>query len=346
MWVVQEPGQVREVFSDPDRFSPANALTAHTPLGIPALRILSAVGFTLPPALANNDTVTHRAIRRAVARFFSPARVDAVEPLTRTLNKSRLTTVRARLADGAEADLVSLVASDVPALVLLELLGMTEVDVAALKRWSIDSLELFWGRPTPERQEQLAASAAEFYAWLRLRATAARSSPRDDLLGRLVQLGLTDAEICSVAYFLLIAGHETTSQLISAAYQRLIADPDRWRAIGADPRLAGPAVEEMLAKASSVPTWRRVATRDTTVGDTIVPANAPLLLQLTGTSGSGDLAFGVGTHRCLGAHLSRMETRVAIQEAATALPELRLSDLHPPEIDLLSFRAPRHVLVR
>lgn len=345
MWRVRNPAEVRAVLRDPEAFRPDNALTAHRSLSIRTLRILAQVGFTLPPTLANNATDSHRAIRKAVAGFFSPARVRAVEPLTRALTASRIAQARRMLAEGHRVDVAGAVA-DVPALVLLELLGLTDVDVATLKRWSRNSLELFWGWPGPAEQERLATSAAQFYGWLRQRTAAARRSPVGDLFGRLLDIGLSEEQICGVAYFLLIAGHETTSQLIATAYLRLIADPARWNAIGRRPSLAGRAVEEVLAAESSVPTWRRITATSTMVGDVEVPQGAPLLLHLTGIDGPSDLAFGLGIHRCLGAGLARMETRVAVQAATSALKGLKLTEPDPPMINSLSFNAPVRVLVR
>src|SRR5687768_4902978 len=107
LWVIAEPQAVREVLLDPETFRPDNAVLAHTPLTVPALRILSAVGFALPPTLANNAGPSHRPIRQAVARFFSPARVSAAEPLTRRLVAERVTAVRANLQAGRTADLVA-----------------------------------------------------------------------------------------------------------------------------------------------------------------------------------------------------------------------------------------------
>src|SRR5437867_862037 len=89
-WVVDDPALAREVLLDPQTFRPDNAVLAHTPLSVKALRVLSGVGFALPPTLANNAGESHRPIRAAVARFFSPARVAAVEPLTRELNAVRV----------------------------------------------------------------------------------------------------------------------------------------------------------------------------------------------------------------------------------------------------------------
>ncbi|MGW7685423.1 hypothetical protein ACWGID_32075 [Kribbella sp. NPDC054772] len=330
-WVVDDPALARDVLLDPDTFRPDNAVLAHTPLSVKALRVLSAVGFALPPTLANNAGESHRSIRAAVARFFSPARVAAVEPLTRELTATRVASASARLAAGEQLDLVQAIAAEPPALVVLRLLGLAEVDVPALKAWSLDSLELFWGWPDEDRQLELAHSAAEFYGWLRSRTTAAREAPADDLFGALVGMGLSDEEVCAVGYFLLIAGQETTTQLISTAFQR---------AIGGTVEV----VDDVLREASSVPTWRRVTAEATTVGDVQLPARAPVLLGLSGHGGPADLAFGIGIHRCLGAGLARMEARVALECARDLLRGVRLTE-EPPMIDLLSFRAPKRLMV-
>ncbi|WP_433009753.1 hypothetical protein [Kribbella sp. CA-294648] len=334
MWVVDEPGEVREVLLDPETFRPDNAVVAHSPLSVKALRVLSGVGFALPPTLANNAGPSHRPIRAAVARFFSPARVAAVEPLTRRLVAERVAVALADLRSGP-VDLVKAIAAEPPALVVLDMLGLRDVDVPALKAWSRDSLELFWGWPDEDRQLELAHSAAEFNGWLRKRVVAARRLPGEDLFGVLVRLGLSDEEVCAVAYFLLIAGQETTTQLISTAFHRMVGRVDDAAAV----------VEEVLREASSVPTWRRVTSGATTVGDVELPAGTPILLGLTGHGGPADLAFGLGIHRCLGAGLARLEARVALECAAPLLAVVRAAEAEPPMIELLSFRAPARVLV-
>ncbi|TDW16970.1 cytochrome P450 [Kribbella kalugense] len=333
-WVVDDPALAREVLLDPETFRPDNAVLAHTPLSVKALRVLSGVGFALPPTLANNAGESHRPIRAAVARFFSPARVAAAEVLARELVSARVGSAAAALAVGQQVDLVQAVAAEPPAFVVLDLLGLREVDVPALKAWSLDSLELFWGWPGEDRQLELAYSAAEFYGWLRSRTAAAREAPADDLFGVLVELGLTDEEVCAVGYFLLIAGQETTTQLISTLFHRSLGQ----RVESAE------LVEEVLREASSVPTWRRVAARPAVVGEVELPAGAPVLLGLSGHGGSADLAFGIGVHRCLGAGLARMEARVALEAAGDLLGGVRLVE-RPPMIDLLSFRAPKRLLV-
>jgi cytochrome P450 len=335
MWVVDDPGEVRGVLLDPETFRPDNAVLAHTALSVKALRVLQGVGFALPPTLANNAGASHRPIRAAVARFFSPARVAAVEPLARRLVGERVAVATELLASGV-VDLVEVVAAEPPALVLLEMLGVRDVDVPALKAWSRESLELFWGRPDEDRQLELAHSAAEFYAWLRERVQAERRRAGDGLFQVLVQLGLSDEEVCAVAYFLLIAGQETTTQLISTAF---------YRAVGQAVDDPAALVEEVLRESSSVPTWRRVTAQPVTIGNVDLPADAPVLLGLTGHGGPADLAFGLGIHRCLGAGLARLETRVALECAGSLLAAVRAVEAEPPMIDLLSFRAPARVLV-
>ena len=345
MWVIAEPAEVREVLLDPETFRPDNAVLAHTALSVKALRVLQGVGFALPPTLANNAGPSHRPIRAAVARFFSPARVAAVEPLTRRLVSERVAAAQAELQSGREVgregatrgvvDLVEVVAAEPPALVLLEMLGLRDVDVPELKAWSRDSLELFWGWPDEDRQLELAHSAAEFYGWLRKRVVEARRLPGEDLFGVLVELGLSDEEVCAVAYFLLIAGQETTTQLISTAFHRLI---------GRTAEDAAAVVEDVLRESSSVPTWRRVTSAPVAVGEVELPAGEPVLLGLTGHGGPADLAFGLGIHRCLGAALARLEARVAVECAWPLLSAVRSVE-EPPMIELLSFRAPARLLV-
>ena len=333
-WVVDDPTLAREVLLDPATFRPDNAVLAHTPLSVKALRVLSGVGFALPPTLANNAGESHRPIRAAVARFFSPARVAAAEPLARELTAARVAEATKVVERDGQVDLVQAVAAEPPALVVLDMLGLTDVDVPALKAWSLDSLELFWGWPDEDRQLELAHSAAEFYAWLRSRTTAARQAPGDDLFGVLVALGLTDEEVCAVGYFLLIAGQETTTQLISTTFHHTLL-------AGGDPAAV---VEDVLREASSVPTWRRVTAGPAVVGGVELPGGAPVLLGLSGHGGPADLAFGVGVHRCLGAGLARMEARVALECAPGLLSAVRLVE-EPPMIDLLSFRAPKRLMV-
>lgn len=374
--VVRDPETVREVLHRPAEFSPANALLAVTPLTGTALRVLQRVRFALPPVLASNDTDTHAGIRKIVAGFFSPAKVSAMEPRIRELAQEAAAKAADELAGSGETDLVQTVAAFPPAVVMLELLGLPVRDLEDIKRWGVDSMELFWGWPSPERQLQLANSAADFYVWLRQLVTDSANAPGRNLFKSLAGHGLSVPEICSLGYFLLIAGQETTTQLISTALFRLLEASDVVEAPGrldvsrswkdaASPEGSRSVISHVLATESSVPTWRRIAAQDTQLGDDLVPAGAEILLELSGNLITADaesqvrhprkttgqpskasaLVFGSGIHRCLGAKLAELEAAIIVQEAAQALPGITLRDTAPDWIRFLSFQAPRTVTV-
>jgi cytochrome P450 len=366
--VVRDPDVVREALHRPADFSPANALVAVTPLAGPALRVLQRVRFALPPVLASNDTDSHAGIRKVVAGFFTPATVAAMEPRIRDLAREAAGKAADQLDSSAQVDLVQTVAAFPPAVVMLELLGLPVRDLEALKKWGLDSMELFWGWPDEDRQLTLAHSAAAFYVWLGRFVADARKATGRNLFKSLAEHGLSTPEICSLGYFLLIAGQETTTQLISTTLFRLLegSAPVGWKDAASE---AGSRamVRHVLASESSVPTWRRVAAHDTNLGGGLIPAGTEILLELSGnqitasaetgglpgplqagrrgpTAGYG-LVFGSGIHRCLGAKLAELEAGIVVQEAAAALPEVHLQDHQPDWIRLLSFQAPRTVTV-
>ena len=343
--VIGDPGQVRGIMRRTTEFAPTNALTSVVPLAPATLRALSKVRFALPPVLASATGARHRAARTMVGRFFTPARVAAIAPRVRELTRERVHAARSVLVQGP-VDLADTVARHVPPLIMAELTGQATPELELLKRWSRDSLELFWGWPGPDRQLVLAESAAEFYVWLRQEAAAARGTA--SLFGVLDAAGLSGAEVCSLGYFLVIAGQETTTQLINTVLFRGLesaAGGPGWAGLG-EPGAATAHVKHVLATESSVHTWRRAALVDAEVGGANIPAGAEILLELTGrhpgTAGATaySLAFGHGLHRCLGAKLAEMETALVLEETARALPGLALSGPAPQWLRLLSFQAP------
>ncbi|MEV8149807.1 cytochrome P450 [Arthrobacter sp. NPDC080073] len=351
--VLREPAAVREVLHRPEDFSPANALIAVTPLSGPSLRALQRARFALPPVLASNHSDSHAGIRKVVAGFFTPATVGAFEPRIRGIAREAAATAAGLLKVDGQVDLVQAVAAYPPAIVMLELLGLPVRDLPELKAWSLDSLELFWGSPDPERQLELAHSAGDFYGWLRELVLEAVASPGRNLFSALAEHGLSTPEICSLGYFLLIAGQETTTQLISTALFRLAEGSVgfAWKDASSG-TVARDLIRHILATESSVPTWRRIAAKDTVFDGEAIPAGAEILLELTGNHPLPELgptayglAFGSGIHRCLGAKLAELEAAVVVQETAAALQSVRLAEPNPEWLRLLSFQAPRTVSV-
>ena len=345
--VVGEPALVREVLARPDDFAPANALTAVQPLRPAALRVLNRVGFALPPVLASASGESHARTRRLVAGFLTPARVAAIGPRISALAEQAASAVDAALADGP-VDLASEISQPVPPAIMAELIGVEIGDVGLLKRWSRHSLELFWGRPDEARQLELAASAAEFYSWLRSQSLARRG--RDCLFGAADAAGLSVRQVCSLGYFLLIAGHETTSQLINIGLYRALQDARQWQALACEDTARG-FVRRLLATESSVPSWRRVAARATVLAGEAIPAGAEIVLRLTGQHppqpdrSAHALAFGHGPHRCLGAGLAELEAAILLRTTARLLPDITAVGPEPDWLRLLSFQTPRSVIV-
>jgi cytochrome P450 len=344
--VVRDPAEVKEVFRRAADFAPTNALTSVVPLADATLRMLSAAQFALPPVLASATGERHRAVRRVVAEFFTPAKVAAIGPRVTALAGQRCEVAAAALAEGP-IDLADVIGRHVPPLIMQELTGSDCPELHLLKRWSRDSLELFWGWPDEERQLVLAASAAEFYTWLRETVIADRGRP--SLFGVLHAAGLSVPEICSLGYFLVIAGQETTAQLINIVLYRALRDRAVWEEL-ARGASAVAFVRGVLASESSVFTWRRAVATDTALGQWDLPAGAEILLELSGHHPADaaptaySLAFGHGVHRCLGAKLAELETVRVVEEVARAFPSLVAAGPEPEWIRLLSFQTPTTVV--
>ncbi|ANZ42942.1 hypothetical protein BBK82_22365 [Lentzea guizhouensis] len=330
-WVVSSYADVRAVLADPVTYLPDNALTAVTPVAPAALRALVRARFSLPPTLANNGSDSHAGLRRLVASFFTPARVAAAEPRIRALAMERL----------GGSDLVRSLAWDLPAIVLMDLLGLEDVDIPTLKRWSTASLEFFWGDITRERQMELVDDVGAFHQWLIKRYEARDGA----LFCALADAGVSAADSAGLCYFLLIAGQETTTQLLSTALRRALQDRELWERLPL-PGVAESFVEDVLRTETPVVTWRRLTAREVVLSGVRVPAGAELVLLLSGKENDPKhLAFGYGRHFCLGAGLARLEAAVVLRTVAEHEPSLRLAGDEPEWLQLLSFRAPRSVTV-
>ncbi|MBV1778016.1 cytochrome P450 [Paeniglutamicibacter sp. ABSL32-1] len=342
---IEDPGLVRAILLRPEDFTPANALDTAVDLEPAALRILAAGRFSLPPVLASASGSEHLAVRRVVARFFSPAKVAAqAGPI-----RARVEGICAELAEqyrsGEHIDLAHHLAAVIPPEVMQRLTGVPIPPAAELKRWSQDSLELFWGWPDAQRQVELAASAAQFHAWLD--GSVAEAVARDDsnLYAALHHSGVDSARIRSLGYFLMIAGQETTAMLIATALRTALREGS-WEKC-ADGESTAELVRQVLAQASSVPTWRREVAADIELDGEHFAKGEQLVLKLSGgvlgEEEDDSLAFGFGIHRCLGAGLARMETEVVLAAAARTLPGLEPAGEEPDWMHLLSFQAPRTV---
>ncbi|MFF5790927.1 cytochrome P450 [Paeniglutamicibacter sp. NPDC012692] len=349
---IEDPAVVRQILRRAEEFTPANALSTAITLSPAALRILASVRFALPPVLASASGREHMSVRRVVAGFFSPAKVQAQGPFIEARVRGICAELGETYRSGGTVDLADRLAAVIPPEVMQKLTGIPVPPIEFLKRWSQHSLELFWGWPDERRQLVLAASAAEFFAWLV--GAVDESVARDDgnLYAALHRAGVEKRRIISLGYFLAIAGQETTTMLIQTAVFGALAD-GRWDAC-AVPETGGEVsrdvVREVLARASSVPTWRRITAMDAEVGGESFRAGDELVLRLSGgmpeDPEDDSLAFGYGIHRCLGAGIARLETELVLGATARALPGIELVDREPRWNHLLSFQTPADVLTR
>ncbi|QEN12341.1 cytochrome P450 [Mycolicibacterium sp. ELW1] len=284
------------------------------------------------------DPPQHTRLRRMLTGEFTVRRMKALEPRIVEIVESRLDALETA---GAPADLVAEFALPIPSLVICELLGVPYADRDDFQRRSARQLDL--SIPIPERLE-LVRQGREYMGTL---VAAARRTPGDDMLGMLVRdhgTELSDNELIGIAGLLLLAGHETTSNMLGLGTLALLRHPDQLAAVRDDPDAVAPAVEELLRWLSivhsSIP---RLTTADTEVAGVAIPAGSLVLASLA--SGNRDasfvddpdvldirrdivshLAFGHGVHHCLGAPLARMEMRIAFPALLRRFPALTCAE--------------------
>ncbi|SCL31309.1 cytochrome P450 [Micromonospora inyonensis] len=349
---------VRQVLADPVTWRPDNALDAVTPVPVAALRVLAGHRFRLPPTLANNSGPSHPGIRALVAEALHPERVAAQRPWLTGLVDARVGRLAAGLTAGATVDLYAGLAADLPLLVLARLVELPDAPVEAVKEFARAALELFWAPLDEARQLALAVEVGRFHRVLREFAATGGG-----LAARLRAEGHSADVVVGTLFFLLVAGQETTSQFLTLLLHRLTGEAAVLAGLRAGTVPVADVVEEGLRLEPPIVTWRRVAAADTTLGGTPVRRGTSVVLWLAragrdpavvaepghfrpGQRGSRrHLAFGAGAHRCVGAHLARMEAAVVVARTAELLAGVEV--VRPPWCpDNLTFRMPDTFLVR
>ncbi|MDT3395907.1 cytochrome P450 [Streptomyces sp. B1866] len=288
----------------------------------------------------------HTRLRGLVSKAFTPRMVARLAPRVEQVTAELLD---AALARGGPVDLIDALASPLPVIVISELLDVPLADRDRFTGWShamARGLDPDFLLPAGLRDQQLRARG-EFAEYFRELAARRRREPGEDLLSALVSVHdqgdtLTELELLTTCTLLLIAGHETTVNLIGNGTLALLRDPAQLDLLRAEPDLAERAVEELLRYDSPVQFTTRTALKDAEVGGVPVPKGAYALVVI-GAAGrdpaahddperldirrepSRHLAFGHGVHFCLGAPLARLEGRIALRELVARAPGLRLA---------------------
>lgn len=365
--VVTRMDQILEIFKNPDVFSSANVQDPVFPLCERAAKILAANDFDPVAVMSNRQPPDHTRIRKYTREGFSGRRIGILAPYIRKLSHELIDRM---LTQGPPVEVVSALTHPLPGRIIFRLIGFPETDDAELMRWTANRLAFTWGNPSDDEQIEIAGNMLRYWRYCRKFVAHRTESRADDLTSELLaaheensdELGYREVE--SVIYGLSFAGHEIVSNFIANALLCLLPDRTKWEALRANSDLIPKALEEVLRFESPQTSWRRIATRDTRVGDVEIPAGTRIFLSLGAANHEQGLfpfpsdfdlhrqnagkhiSFGHGIHFCLGARLARLEGQIAIESLTERLPGLRLvasQELrYSPNI---TFRGPRELYV-
>jgi cytochrome P450 len=335
-WLVTGHEDARQALTDPrlSKAIPPSQLNDPLPEDIGA-----AIGHHMLAA----DPPDHTRLRRLVTAAFTARRIEALRPRIEQITDELLEAMAGR----EQADLIDALAFPLPIQVICELLGIPSQDRDSFRSWSNT---LVGGQAL---RSQLPAAMSALVSYVRALIADRRRHPGDDLLSGLIAVRdqadrLSEDELSSMVFLLLIAGHETTVNLIGNGAYLLLSRRERWERLRAEPELLPAAVEEFLRYESPVEiSTFRITTEAVEIGGTLVPAGEIVVVSLLSANRDEErfpdaaklrldraanphVAFGHGIHYCLGAPLARLEANVAFGKLLTRLPGLRLASDEEP----------------
>jgi cytochrome P450 len=336
VWLVTGHEYVRRILIDP-RIS-SDRMHPNFPSPVLVTQEMKARSANFGESLLNADPPEHTDRRRMLITEFTVRKVAALRPRIQQIVDER---IDAMLAGDRPADLFADLALPVPSLVICELLGVPYAD----RTFFQGRTKKLLARTTPPQERQ--ATSVELLDYFDKLVTSKQGSPTDDLLGRLLERN-AETEVFShellvgLATLLLIAGHETTSNVISLGTLALLQHPEQLARLTADESLIPSAIEEMLRFLNIVEAGFRVATEDIEIEGTVIKAGDGVI-AIAGTANRDDgafdrpddfdvsrgarhhVAFGYGIHQCLGQNLARMELDIVFRTLFRRIPGLRMA---------------------
>ncbi len=349
-WFLTRYEDVKAVLRDPARFSSErggpndarrNQYAARAAL---AGQSPAAMQANFGRTILNSDPPDHTRLRRLVDRLFTPKSIMEMAP---HVNDIAHALVAEAVARGPVVDVMDDLAGPLPTIVIAEMLGVSTEDRDKFKRWSTSVTEPFRPETTAEQAQARIAELGEFTEYLTREIARRREHPTDDLIGRLVAArdqadSLSEGELLSFIRLLLVAGNETTTNLIGNAVLALIDHPQEQARLRRNPELIDSAIEEFLRYDGSVQFTSRLASAPVEIRGRSFEAGTNFITVLASANRDEDvweqpddlvldrqqnrhLAFGDWIHVCIGQHLARLETRTSIPALLEALPRLQLA---------------------
>jgi cytochrome P450 len=363
--VVSQMDLVTEVFMNPDVYSSENVQDPVFPICAEAAAVLGAPDFNPVAVMSNRQEPDHGRIRQYTKLLFSNRRIHTLEPYIRRRAHELIDDM---LAGETPADFVAALGYPLPGEVIFRFIGFPESDDQQLKDWCANRLSFSWGSPTPDEQIDIAEKMLAYWRYVRAFAERKRDEPGDDLASELIGHhldhpdDLSYREVESILYGLSFAGHEPVTLLLGNALLSLLPRRDAWQGLCDEPALIPKALEEVIRWNSPQIGWRRVTTRDTSLGGVDLPAGTPIYLNLGAANhdprafvaadefdvhrpdSAKNISFGKGNHYCLGAKFARFEAKVVLEALAERIPTLALADeQHLAPFPNISFRGPSRV---
>lgn len=340
-YVLSRHADIWAAARDHQTFSSAQGLTVN-------YGELEMIGLQDNPPMVMQDPPVHTEFRKLVSRGFTPRQVEAVEPKVRRFVVDRIEGLRSN----GGGDIVTELFKPLPSMVVAHYLGVPDEDRDQFDGWTeaivaANTTEGGIGGALDTLGDALGSMMAYFTALIERR----RAEPEDDTVSHLVAAGIgADGDIAGVlsilafTFTMVTGGNDTTTGMLGGSVQLLHRNPDQRRLLATDPGLIPDAIDELLRLTSPVQCLARTATRDVAIGDTTIPAGRKALL-LYG-SGNRDerqygpdaaeldvtrrprniLTFSHGAHHCLGAAAARMQSRVALEELLTRIPDFTVDE--------------------
>ncbi|MCW0213892.1 MAG: cytochrome P450 [Pseudonocardia sp.] len=332
VWMITRFDDIRAVLGDAARFSTARRAMVRGP-GLPELTDAEIARMRAGNLLAL-DPPEHTRLRKLLAPEFTRSRMRRLRPRIQEIIDEHLDAMDRA---GPPADLVADFALPVPSLVICELLGVPAADRAGFQERTSRQLDM--SLPMEERRR----AGLESRAYMADLVARTRADPGEELLGMLVREHGDDLgpdELAGIAGLLLVAGHETTSNMLGLGTLALLRHPDQLALVRDDPDAVGPAVEELLRWLSIVHSGTtKTTTGEVEIAGKVIPEGETVLCALPAGNRDpalvadperldvrrgaiGHVAFGHGVHHCLGAPLARMEMQLAFPALLRRFPGL------------------------